>query len=65
LSFHVSSIHKIYFFLVTRFLYKMTGYGLNTSIVPRLAFGPTDPPIQWVPAALHRGVKRSKLEVHH
>jgi hypothetical protein len=33
--------------------------------VSRLALGPTQPPIQWVPGALSRGVKRPGREADH
>jgi hypothetical protein len=32
---------------------------------PRPALGPTQPPIQWIPAALSLGVKRPRREAHH
>jgi hypothetical protein len=33
--------------------------------VSRLALGPTQPPIQWVPGALSLGVKQLEHEVDH
>jgi hypothetical protein len=33
--------------------------------VPRMAMGPTQPPLQWVPGALSLGVKRPEHEAEH
>jgi len=33
--------------------------------VSRMALGPTQPPIQWIPRALFLGAKRPGREAHH
>jgi len=41
------------------------GLRISYTTVLRMALGPTQPPIQWVPGALYLGVKQPGYEADH